>query len=537
MNLSEQDVLNQNAATYDLIPYQSKPFSASHPALLNGLANLFGLEGVPLNKARVLELGCASGGNLIPLAYYYPGIELVGVDLSEIQVKEGQELIKTLGLEKQVSLHQMSITDIPESFGQFDYIICHGVYSWVPDFVQTGIHEVMQKHLSEQGLAYVSYNVYPGWKTLEIARDSMLFHTRNLPRNEDKVKNARNMINFMQKNAKEGTMFKEIMSNAQELISKSQDYYIAHEFLEIHNSPCYFLEMVEKAEAHDLCYLTDCNISTVFPENWGTEIRDELISASGQNQIVLEQYIDYMTNRQFRQSVFVKQDLKTKISRRLDTDKIKSLSFFVQVTKEAQPRADFPNHTHFTFKRSSDIYYRTDQEEIIAALDCLVELSGQAFHFDELVKRVKKKLGKKYDESLVPNLLQRLVILGFVLPYSTGPEINKIAQEISNKPKIAEFNRLAADERKYIVNSNHEILAIDSIAMHIIPLLDGKLTQAELADKVTKLCDDGTIFFDRKVEGQDTPERISDKKEIRDLSKNYITNLLNNLHYYGMLVS
>lgn len=256
MTAKDLTLLNETAATYNEIPYQSKPFTMSNPALLAGIGTLFGLDSVPLNQARVLELGCASGGNLIPLAYFYPDIELVGVDLSEIQVKQGQELITQLGLESRVTLHHMSITDIPESFGEFDYIICHGVYSWVPDFVQTGIFQVIQDHLSDKGFAYLSYNVYPGWKTLEIARDSMLFHTRHIKDGGERLKHARTMINFMAQNAHEGSIYKNIMSNAQDVIKGSPDYYIAHEFLEIHNSPAYFLDVVKKAEEHDLAYLS-----------------------------------------------------------------------------------------------------------------------------------------------------------------------------------------------------------------------------------------------------------------------------------------
>lgn len=468
MNTQDRTLLNQTAETYDNVPYQSKPFPASNPALLKGITQLFGIQATPLNKARVLELGCASGGNLIPLAYFYPDIELVGVDLSEVQVKQGQALIQELGLESRVSLHHMSVTDIPESFGKFDYILCHGVYSWVPDFVQDSILSVMQNHLSDNGLAYISYNIYPGWKTLEIARDSMLFHTRHIPSGDEKVKHARVMINFMQQHAKEGTIYKQIMSDAQTLMQKSADYYIAHEFLEIHNSPCYFLEMIERAEQHDLAYVSDSNIATVFSENWGEEARDELLKASGNNQIVLEQYLDYMTNRQFRQSIFVKNNQKDKISRTVSLEKIKNLNFSLHIEKESTVRAETPDLTYFIFKQDPNSYYRTKDPALIKYLKGLLGFNHKIFNHAEYESVLKKELGESYNEQSSLLLLQHLLILGLIAPYSEPALMNISEKQLPKKPLISEFNRIAAKSRHYLVNSNLSSVGLDSAAAVLI---------------------------------------------------------------------
>jgi len=85
----------------------------------------------PVTKCRVLELGCASGGNLIPMAFNLPESEFIGVDFSAKEVEMGNKIIKDLNL-KNIRLEQLSIMDIDETFGKFDYIICHDVYSSVP---------------------------------------------------------------------------------------------------------------------------------------------------------------------------------------------------------------------------------------------------------------------------------------------------------------------------------------------------------------------------------------------------------------------
>jgi len=112
--------------SYDATPYESRSFGQTHPARMAAIAYLFGLTPPDIETARVLELGCAAGGNLIPLAYRYPQARFVGVDISGVQVAEGQAHVAELGLSN-IDLLKMSIVDIDADIGQFDFIICHGV--------------------------------------------------------------------------------------------------------------------------------------------------------------------------------------------------------------------------------------------------------------------------------------------------------------------------------------------------------------------------------------------------------------------------
>src|SRR5688572_1513027 len=121
--------------SYDEVPYSSYPYPQSHPNRLAVIATLFGMAPADVEKCRVLELGCASGGNLIPLAVEFPGSSFIGVDLSSRQIEEGVKTVKALN-PTNIELRAASITDVEPSWGTFDYIICHGVYSWVPPAVR-----------------------------------------------------------------------------------------------------------------------------------------------------------------------------------------------------------------------------------------------------------------------------------------------------------------------------------------------------------------------------------------------------------------
>ena len=132
-------------------------------------ARMFGLQPPPIATARVLELGCASGGNLIPMAFNLPDGEFVGIDLSRTHVDAALSTMRALGM-RNIRIAHGSILDIDESWGLFDYIICHGVFSWVEPQVQDAILRIAADNLVENGIAYISYNTYPGWHMREIGQ-------------------------------------------------------------------------------------------------------------------------------------------------------------------------------------------------------------------------------------------------------------------------------------------------------------------------------------------------------------------------------
>jgi cyclopropane fatty-acyl-phospholipid synthase-like methyltransferase len=181
--------------SYDEVPYESHPYPQTHPDRLATVAKLLGLNPAMPDKCRVLELGCAGGGNLIPMAYGLPESQFLGVDLSRVQIDQGLEMIKALGL-KNIQLRHQSIVDIGPDIGKFDYIICHGVYSWVPTAVQDAILGVCYRHLLPRGIAYISYNTYPGWHMRGMIRHMVSYHARQFAEPAMRVKQARNAPRF-----------------------------------------------------------------------------------------------------------------------------------------------------------------------------------------------------------------------------------------------------------------------------------------------------------------------------------------------------
>jgi 2-polyprenyl-3-methyl-5-hydroxy-6-metoxy-1,4-benzoquinol methylase len=175
------------ATSYDEVPYESYSYVQTHPAHMATIARLFGLNPPDFKKASVLELGCAGGGNLLPLALLYPEASFTGLDLSQEQIAEANEGKKALKL-KNIDFKQQDITtfDLKAHAGKFDYIIVHGVFSWVPEPVRGKILELCQSCLSPDGLALISYNTLPGWNAVRSLRenDAISHQPLFLPRGE-----------------------------------------------------------------------------------------------------------------------------------------------------------------------------------------------------------------------------------------------------------------------------------------------------------------------------------------------------------------
>src|ERR1041385_112988 len=128
----------------------------------------------PVAACRVLEIGCGDGGNLIPMAYFLPECRLVGIDLAGAAIADGNRVVKDLKL-RNIELREDDLRDLPQDAGEFDYIIAHGLHSWIPVDVRDRLMELGRSLLAPQGIVFLSYNTWPGSHTRQILREMMLY--------------------------------------------------------------------------------------------------------------------------------------------------------------------------------------------------------------------------------------------------------------------------------------------------------------------------------------------------------------------------
>ena len=105
--------MERQATSYDELPYSSHPLAAGHPENLACKALLHGLRPAAVENCRLLELGCSTGGNLIPLGELLPNAEFVGLDHAARQIARGRAIVESLGLSN-VDLRTLSFEEVDE---------------------------------------------------------------------------------------------------------------------------------------------------------------------------------------------------------------------------------------------------------------------------------------------------------------------------------------------------------------------------------------------------------------------------------------
>src|SRR5215208_1269478 len=198
--------------TYDEVSYPSYPFPQSHPNRLAVLATLFGMNPAPVEDCRVLEIGCGDGANLIPMALLLPQSRFVGVDLAAHPIAKGQAMTEALGLSN-ITLQQLDIMNLSSDFGQFDYVIAHGVYSWVPPAVRDKLLAICKANLTPEGVAYISYNTYPGGHLRQMMREMMLFHVRDIQEPDERIRQSRALISSLAQSKSEPDLYSMILAS------------------------------------------------------------------------------------------------------------------------------------------------------------------------------------------------------------------------------------------------------------------------------------------------------------------------------------
>lgn len=355
-----QAEIDELKSSYDDFLYISKAFPNTNINILSAKARIYGLDSAPIDGARVLELGSSCGGNIIPQALYYPEATFTGIDLSPVQVQHGNELIQSMGLTN-VTLMEKNIMDIDDDFGTFDYIIVHGIWSWVPDMVKNKILSICNRNLSDRGIAYVSYNTYPGWKRLEQLRDIMLYSEKHAHHDslKDRTVYTKNVLKLiaetmkMDERARTQSNYK--INNINRVV-QSNDYYVGHEYLETINDPVYISQFVARAEQQGCTYIGDESLQRSFITWLDDAVVENINVLSQGNHVDKEQYYDYVYDTQFRMALLTKSIHADTIIRNetVTKDTLDSLYFYASSNESEEMSAQWTDPVLIAIKALMD---------------------------------------------------------------------------------------------------------------------------------------------------------------------------------------
>ena len=473
---------------YDLVPYKSVSFTQTHPIALATVAMLVNHRAPPVEKCRVLELGCSSGGNLLPMAETLPGGEFLGIDASSVQVERGNEMRKTAGLTN-VELRCQDILDF-QSDPQFDYIICHGVYSWVPDDVKHKILDICRTCLSQNGIAYVSYNVFPKWRMNAIARDIMMYSSRYIKDQIQKLNSAKNVVKLLNTAVGQDTAhYKELLNRSHKIATENDDYYLIHEYLEHVNSPLHFHEFSERVQKSGLQYLGDADYEYMNFESVSSSDLRVLMDVSRDSGEV-EQYKDFLWNRGFRRSLLCHAGCH--LDRKSPEQRL--THFRVSSSARTQfPRPDLMSTIPVTFRFLDGGTISISDPMIKATLFHLGIAWPSSVPFVDLVCLVQSSImenalsieggGRASTVDRLSRKLLRLFATNVVFFHLDTP---KFVGVVSERPKASRLMQLQASKGEAVTNAKHESIVLDAIQCHLVAQCDGQRSVSELVASLSR---------------------------------------------------
>jgi methyltransferase-like protein/2-polyprenyl-3-methyl-5-hydroxy-6-metoxy-1,4-benzoquinol methylase len=464
--------------SYDAVPYSVSAFAQTRPDHLATIATLFGMRPAPADGCRVLELGCALGGNLIPMALASPGSRYVGIDLSLRQIDEGRKMVRELGLGN-IQLEVKSILDVDDSFGQFDYILTHGVYSWVPPQVQEKILEISRRNLAPQGVAYVSYNALPGWHARAAVREMLWYHTAALADPAERVKAARGLLAFLAKAMPEQLPgYGALVRQELDVLTRTPDSYLLHEHLEEYNEPLYFHQFADRAARAGLQYLGEAQVATMFAGRFGAATERVLRQISA-DLLHMEQYMDFLRNRMFRQTLLCHADVKLDYA--LRPESVMGLRVASQAKAVLGPD-DLRSAEAAQFRVGGVGPTLTTREPLMkAAMLRLAAAWPLPIFFPELLAAAREDSGTPAGtDAGATELAARLLNCfgsGLVeLSISPPPYVLRAG----DRPVASPYARLRAAQAPRVVNMRLESVDLADRPREILRLLDGRHDRAAL---------------------------------------------------------
>jgi methyltransferase-like protein/SAM-dependent methyltransferase len=488
--------------TYDDVPYDSHPFVQTHPSRLFVVGTLFGLRPPPPAKCRVLELGCAAGGNLIPMAEALPDSYFLGVDLSNRQIDDGNKAVKELKI-KNLELRHASITDITEKDGQFDYIICHGVYSWVPNVVQEKILDIIGKQMSPNGVAYISYNTYPGWHMRGMIRDMMRYHSGRFNTPQLRTQQARALLDFLSQSVKQdGNAYSVLLKQELETLKHQADHYLYHEHLEENNEPLYFHQFMSRAHNHGLKYLGESRVGTMVTGNFGPEI-EKTLKILATDQIQAEQYMDFLRNRMFRETLLVHQRVTPNWSVQPDCLRMLHVASGARaVPPQGHTGAYEPNLTseeNVSYRSSSGMTMATNRPLLKAVMKVMQDNFPTTLPFDVLRKQAREKVGGSVDDPKTIAEDTATIAVGLLNCYMSSDLVELHGMPVTfnrkagTKPTVLPWARIQATKGMVVTNRRHEVIRLNDLDKQLIPLLDGTHDKKALVEKLIGVAKAGSL--------------------------------------------
>jgi SAM-dependent methyltransferase len=494
----------------------------THIGRFAAIGRLFGLQASEPSGARVLELGCGCGTNTLALAQLFPAAQFVGIDYSPRQIAMAEEARTAAGLHNAKFLCK-DIASADSEIGKFDYMIAHGVYSWVPGLVKEAILRISHENLKPQGIAYISYNCLPGWRMRGALREMMLMHTAGIRDLPNKVAQSKALVELLAEANPADHSYGKFLHEQLEFINGADPSYIAHDFLEANNDAFYFSDFLKAAARHGLSYLAEAEVPTMIVENLPEPIVKKLKSMN-LNLVAQEQYMDFLRNRPFRGTLLCHQNQT--LNRTLDAAcvgdfHVSPLATLKQPFSPTQPAIlKRPDGGDWILKDpfAADLFTTIVSRRIGLPVPDLIE---------GLISRHSARFAER-DPGAVRADIEKILINGYfkkLVDFTLGPVSQASCKVSQGNPEALPLARLQAAKWQRISNSRLDMFQPDPFIATLLPLCDGTRNPASLIEGMVEAHRRGRFQIHANNEPVSEPAKV--RQAIAVLCEQGIGNLVN----------
>jgi cyclopropane fatty-acyl-phospholipid synthase-like methyltransferase/methyltransferase-like protein len=467
---------------YDAVEYPSSALPAAHPSHLNAVARMFGMEPAPVERCRMLEVGCGEGTHVIACALGLPEARFIGLDLSASAIDRGNRLIAELGL-KNVTLHQADLTMWEPPAEPFEYIIAHGLYSWVPAAVRDALLSLFARALTRNGVGYVSYNVYPGCYIRRMLWEMIKFHTAGISDPAEKMRQAIEMAKFLyagRKSLKE-TDFSLLRKELEATIEERDPRVVYHDDLAELNEPVYFHELMARAGGYGLRFVAEAEPSAMETARFATEVVQVLNDLAKRGAVWREQYLDFLNLRRFRMTLLSRDGRQARD--RPDPAAMVHLAVSANVKGDPKP-VDLAPKVPVTFSTegaSAEINLPLAK----AALVVLTERWPERIAFEELLRLAAEKLGRDStadERKAYAEVMTVAWMAGLVGLHGHRPRYNT---RVSERPVASPLARIQIRSGLHATTLLHSTIRLDDEpTRRLLQVLDGTRDRRQIAAEV-----------------------------------------------------
>ncbi len=465
---------------YDERPYTEHAYAETHPGRIAAVARLARWQAPPVASARILELGCGRGGNLLPMAAGLPHATLVGIDSSTAQIDDARRIAGETGLAN-VSFVRARFDEMEIADGSFDYVICHGVLSWISAPTRAGLLDRIARALSGNGIAYVSFNVLPGWYDRLCARDWLRFSASSLGRPVEEAVASLTWLGAQL--SPEQSDARRRLESVAHRVEETGPVYAFHEYLAEEHHPLLVGDFLDEASAAGLSYVGDAIPATTAVELLPGEARERALSLAPH---AAQQLIDFVRCTAFRRALLVRAETVRagtgRASMELDPDAIRMLRVASRL-RPRQPGGAAPRQESF---ESGDLVVQVSDPAARQALHALADVAPRSLSFDELARQVLPSIAPEaWSRALASELFELWLATGTLDLTAHDVEVRSSAGE---RPIACPVARWHARHGGVITNRLHEeVLVPDLFVRWVLGRLDGSRTRRDLVREARAL--------------------------------------------------